>query len=735
MLCVLIQKRLYGQYPVYQFSHLDITNGLSNNNVNCVFKDANGFMWFGTDAGLNRYDGYKFKLFKHYANDQHSLPDNFINNIYGGPENSMWIYTRHGISVYNALTEKFSNDIAAELAKYKVLTDQITRIKKDNDGNFWFLTTNKGIYCYRPKTKTTNFYNSSVKSVAVLHSNTVTDVVEDRNNFFWLIYNDGIIDKLDTRTSTILFRTGSVAKANNNKAGSYWSLLVDNNYLWIYAWDSSIGVYCYHINTNTFTHLSKESGKVRLNSNVIFNMIKGDDNKIWIGTDHGGINLINPVNNTIQYIVNREDDTKSLRSNCVELYKDDSGIIWAGTKKNGVSYYHKGINQFPLIRHYISDNTSLPFEDVNCFTEDPDGSLWIGTNGGGLINYNPATKRYLQYKNDPKNPNSLSNDIIISLCRDHEHRLWIGTYFGGLNYFDGKRFIHYRHNDNINTSISDDRVYTIIEDSRLNLWVGTFTGGLNIFDPKSNGFLHPHYQMLSDYTAVLYEDNHKNIWIGRDRGIDVIEERTGKVKHYVNEPKNSNSLVFNNINSIFQDKSGLFWISTKYGLSILDEKANKFYNLGKEENLPDNFANALEDKRGRIWISTSNGLACIKPIKTGSGYKFQISRYDDFDGLQGKEFNLYAALKTRSGQMIFGGPHGFNMFDPEKINIITSKPKLVLTDFQLFNKSLTVGDIINGNVVLKTSITESKDLTLTHNENVFSIEFAACDYFNPNKIA
>jgi signal transduction histidine kinase/DNA-binding response OmpR family regulator len=376
----------------------------------------------------------------------------------------------------------------------------------------------------------------------------------------------------------------------------------------------------------------------------------------------------------------------------------------------------------------------LPFEDVNCFKEDPNGTLWIGTNGGGLINYNPATKKYTQYKHDPKNPASLSNDIVISLYIDHNNKFWIGTYFGGLNCFDGKTFVHYRHNDHIASSISDDRVYCIVEDSSLKLWVGTFAGAINIFDPKSNGFIHPNYQMLSDYTACIYQDNQKNIWIGRDKGIDVIEN-TGKMRHYVNQPKNSNSLVFNNVNSITQDKSGLFWIDTKGGLSVLNAKTNKFYNLGKEDNLPDNLSNTLEDENGRMWTSTTNGLACIQPIKTAAGYTFKVSRYDEFDGLQGGEFNLNAALKTKSGQMIFGGPHGFNIFNPANINTAGNRPKLLLTDFQLFNKSVAVGDTIKGDVALKTSIVEAKDLVLTHNENVFSIEFAACDYFNPDKIA
>lgn len=736
ILFVMLQQCLYAQNTAYQFSHLDITNGLSINQVSSVFKDSNGFMWFGTISGLNRYDGYKFKVFKHAANDPNSIADNSIAGIFEGPEKKLWIKTHSGFSTYNSTTEKFSNNVANELAKYKVLTDQLSSIKKDKRGNFWFLTNNEGLYCYDPKNNSTSFFNSAGNnSIAILHSDAVTDVVEDNHNFMWLIYTDGKIDKLDPRSNTIVSSSNKLVVANHNKPELYSATVDNSNNLWLFAANSPLGVYRYHTSTDALDHFSTEAGDIRLNYNVINNIILGNDNKIWIGTDHGGINLVDPVTGSIQYLLNREDDPKSLQGNSVVLYKDNTGIIWAGTFKQGISYYHKSIIQFPLIRHYVSDSKSLPYEDVDCFADDINGNLWIGTNGGGLLNYNLATKKYVQFKHDPNDPNSLANNIIISLCIDHEHKLWIGTYFGGLDCFDGKRFIHYRHNDNIPSSISDDRVYSIMEDSSLKLWVGTFAGSTNIFDRASNSFLHPNYQMLSNYTAVIYEDRQKNIWIGRDRGVDFLRNGKDLAKHYVNQPNNPNSLIGNDVNSIIQDSKGIIWIGTKDGLSILNVQTGKFYNLSETNGLPGNdVLKVLEDNNGKIWISTTNGLASIKPVKAGGSYKFQINKFDEFDGLQGREFNAYSAFKTRNGQLIFGGAHGFNLFNPQSINIIKSKPQLVFTDFQLFNKSVAVGDTIKGNVILKSSITDTKNLTLSHTENDFSIEFAACEYFNPDKI-
>jgi len=723
------------QNPAYQFSHLDIANGLSINQVGCIFKDSRGFMWFGTIAGLNRYDGYKIKVFKHAANNPNSLPDNYIRSIFEGPGGKMWIKTHNSLCFYDPVTEKFSGVIDYELARYHVLTEDVTSIKKDSEGNFWFLTNDKGLYCYRPGQNKTVFFSSAANSAVQLHSNTVTDVVVDGHHMAWLVYSDGVFDKFDIRANKIVTRCYDLAKANNNRFEPYAATLDNNNNLWLYAVARSNGIYRYHINTNALNHFSTSPGAIRLNCDVINNIILGDDNKIWVGTDHGGINLIDPATNSIQYLLNREDDAKSLRGDCVELYKDNAGIIWAGTFKQGISYYHKSIIQFPLVRNYLSDNKSLPYEDVDCFVDDAKGNLWIGTNGGGLLYYNSATKKYTQFKNNPNDPNSLSNNVIISLCMDHEHKLWIGTYFGGLDCFDGARFIHYRHNDNIPSSISDDRVYCITEDSSQKLWIGTFAGNINIFDRASNSFTHPHFQMVSDYTAVIYEDKQKNIWIGHDKGIDLIEKNTGRVKHYVHSVKNPNSLIANDVNSIIQDSKGIFWIGTKDGLSMLNVRTNKFYNLDEASGLPgNNVLNVLEDNDGKIWISTANGLASIKYAKAGDNYTFRINKFDEFDGLQGREFNLNAAFKTKNGEMIFGGAHGFNIFDPKNINIAKSKSQLLFTDFQLFNKSVSAGDTVNGNVVLQRSITQTSNLTLNHNENVFSIEFADGDYFNPDKI-
>ena len=726
----------FAQNNTYQFSHLDIKNGLSNNRILCIYKDADGFMWFGTTTGLNRYDGYEFKIFKHNAADLNSLAGNYVNNIYEGPDKKLWIYTNNGISIYNPATEKFSNSVAilSELTKYHVFSDHITAIKKDKQGNFWFLTDNKGVYCYNPSTKSTIWLKTAQSDIK-LHSNYIVEITNEKKDVYWLIYGDGVIDEINTHTKQLLSRSYSLYNQNGGKILPYACIIANDHNLWINVTEQPLGIYCFEVQAGKLTHFVKGGSVISLNSNIINNIIQGDDNTIWIGTDHGGINLVNLVTKKVDYLVSHDDDPKSVSGNSIVLYKDNEGIMWAGTFKQGINYFHKGIIQFPLVRHYNMDGASLPYEDVDCFAEDENGNLWIGTNGGGLIYFNKQTQKYTQYKHDAANPNSLSNDIIISLCIDHEHKLWIGTYFGGLNCLAGDKFLHYTHKENDPTSITDDRVYTIIEDSYQRLWVGTFAGGINIFNRQKNNFIHPQYQMSSQYTAVIYEDRQKNIWIGRDNGIDVIERSTNAVKNYYNQPQNSNSLVANDVNAIIQDHRGLFWIGTKDGLSILNAQTGKFTNVGEKQGLPSNNVWSIEeDKNGLIWLDGANGVASIKLIQGNKSYSYEIHKYDEFDGLQGNEFNANAGLKTKNGSLIFGGAHGFNFFDPAKINSFGVKPHLLFTSFELYNKTVAVGDTINGKIVLDKSIAQSNSLVLNHDQNVFSISFAVCDYFNPNKI-
>ena len=692
----LVKTTCWAQYDKYRFSHLDISQGLSNNEVTSVWKDQKGFLWLGTMSGLNRWDGYTFRIFRHDLRDTTTLNDDFIVQVREGPDNTLWVATREGFNIYDPLTERFDRNARRWLHAHHIDGDTLTDLRKDKKGNYWFLLTGSGsgLYSYDVVEKKTRYYHP--------HPGSMRSFAPDAEGRWCIIYGDRVLEKMDPVTGQIVFRTTSLQHILPDQTEDHRLYVDAQDDCWLYTAGRQSGLIWYRPSTGETKVIRKESAGPHLNNNLVTGVVQDDKGLIWIATDHGGINLLDKKDLSVQYLLAHEDDDKSLSQNAIDyLYKDGAGVIWIGTYKRGASYYQGNNQKFPLYRHQPSDASSLPFDDVNRFVEDAKGNLWIGTNGGGLLYFNRLTGKYKRYQHDPSNPNSLSNDVIVSLCLDHDQRLLIGTYYGGMDIFDGRTFSHHRHNEADNTSIGDDRVWEIREDSRGRLWVGTLAAGLDLYDSKRNIF--SHYQpdpkpdprhadrgptVHSAYISELVEDGDGNLWVGTDVGIDVLETATGMFRHYVNDAGNPSSLSNNNVISIKEDSRGLIWVGTREGLDVFNKKDHSFSVFRREEGLPDNtILNILEDNDRQLWLSTPNGLSRVTvSFDTTTGHvTCHFTNYDESYGLQGREFNENAALKTRAGELIFGGANGFNLFDPQKLRSSPGHPQLIFTDLQVFD--------------------------------------------------
>lgn len=697
--------------PAQSFDAIDSRNGLSNNQVNTIAKDEKGFVWFGTMSGLNRYDGYSFKVFKHKAGDSTTINDDFISQIVPGPHHALWVQTPNGWNVFDPRTEKFTTRLQDHL---NIKEENFTAIVPDGRGHFWFVLPGTGLYKYDNQHNSTFYRNPG----------NITALTPDHAGFIWIAYAEGILEKRDT-AYRLISQTKILQQYEPN---TDYKLFADaDNDLWIYANGKIKGVYYYNTRTGSLLPIRKDGAKLRLNNDIINGITQDDKGNIWVATDHGGINLIDKKNFTARYIMNNENDPKSLRQNSVNtIYKDNSGIIWLGTFKKGINYFHESNLKFPLYQY----PGNFVYNDVNRFVEDKKGNLWIGTNGGGLIYYDRAKGTSRQYLHG--GPNTLSNNVIVSLCIDKEDKLWIGTYYGGLDCFDGKKFINYKHDEKNPYSLADDRVWEIFEDSQQRLWIGTLSEGLTLFDRKENKFIRykpPASQ--SNYISSIMEDKSGNIWIGTAAGIDILDKRTGLFRHYEHIDNNPQSLSHNIVIDILQDSRGLIWIATRDGLNVFDPAKRTFKTYRVGDGLPDNtILTLLEDNDHHLWLSTPNGLSNI--IVTASG--IQCKNYDEADGLQGSQFNENAALKTKGGELFFGGANGFNGFQPSGLKENKAVPQLVLTGLQIFNTPVKIGEKYNGRTVLKQSVTEAKELSLKYNQHVFSIEFAALEYLNASKI-
>jgi signal transduction histidine kinase/ligand-binding sensor domain-containing protein/DNA-binding response OmpR family regulator len=742
ILCAWFAEPAHAQPGVYKFTHLDVNGGLSHNQVTCFLKDKKGFLWIGTASGLNRFDGYSVKVFRNDARDTTSISGNFVNGIHETPDGKLAVFTTEGLNLYDPEKERFQTNLDGFYTAFGIPSGRITGIVKDAGGDFWFLHSTEGLIRYGIKHNRSFSIRHNPEDPATLATNSVSAMADDEGGNKWIVHTNGIIEKLLVKGGAVrvTYRSDFLFRENNGTLQEYRLLRDADGDLWIFAEDGHLGVFYFNGKTQTFRHLHRGATGVKLNTDIVRGIVQDNNGLIWIGTDHGGINLVNKKDFSVRYILHQEEDAKSLGQNSiVTLYKDEEGIIWIGTFKRGVSYYHENIVRFPLYTHYSSDRESLPYSDVNRFIEDDHGNLWIGTNGGGLIYFDRARSSYTQYNNNPRDPNSLSSDVIVSLFIDRDKKLWIGTYYGGLNCYDGQKFIRYSHEPGDPNSLADPSVWEIFEDSRNRLWIGTLDGGLDLLDRKTGTF--SHYQkgdpnaVQSDYIAAITEDSDGNLWVGTDIGLDVFVRDRGRFIHYESEKGNPNSLSDNSILDIHEDSKGRIWIGTHGGLNLFDRKTKEFKAFKEEDGLPHNsILTILEDNYGSLWMSTPNGLSNLTITTDSTGeMQLKFKNYDEADGLQGKQFNENAAFKTSRGELIFGGANGFNIFRPEQLGLNRNPPNVVLSDFQFYNRSIKTDEEVDGKVILEKAISESDEIVLPPGKNVFSIEFAALNFFHPEK--
>ncbi|MEO5942417.1 MAG: two-component regulator propeller domain-containing protein, partial [Ferruginibacter sp.] len=594
----------FAQSEHYNFSKLDTYTGLSNNQVNAILKDQDGFLWFGTMSGLDRYDGYSYRVFRKNYNDSSSLPDNSIQSLYELPGGKMWVSTMGGGCIYNSATEKFDADINGYLQSLGLPSGTVVNIVKGNNGRYWFLYDNLELHSYSGTDKKSR---SLRLNLGVNSLDRISSIKETKDGKLWLVSQNGFLQEYDMNSNKIIFSSTVIQNLNKEDNPFYLNIDTDGD-IWLWALNS--GVFLFHPEDYSIRQFNENSFPSRLNSNLVSQVVQDNKGLIWVATDHGGVNLIDKKNNfSISYLLNDPKNPRSLGQNSIKtMYKDNDGIIWLGSAKQGISYLNSNIVFFPLYRHMESNIKSLPYDDVNRFVEDKSGNLWIGTNGGGLIFFDRKQNTFKQYLHDPNNKNSLSNNIIVSMCLDHDNVLWIGTYFGGLNSFDGQQFKHYRHSDNDASSLANNNVWEIFEDREQNLYIGTLGGGLDIFDRKTNRFKHIQYRgalpnsLSFNYITSILQDKKGNLWIGTSGGIAIIEKNKATPVFY-QKSNDKNSLSDNNVICISEDSKGRIWVGTREGLNLFNEQTKRFQTFTTLDGLPDNtIRNILEDSHQSLWI-------------------------------------------------------------------------------------------------------------------------------------
>lgn len=720
----------------FDFSHLNNSNGLSNNQVECIFKDSRGFMWFGTNQGLNRYDGQNFKVYKHNRKDPTSIPFDRISYIQEDAKERLWLEVAgKTYIVYDSKTENFIQNIDSLLLGMGLPTAP-SIIEITTDKNFYLYYPNKGIYKYNIETGKYVIYNQS-KQGQSLSTGEVVDL-KISNHYLWVLYRDGLIERYNEKTNLTDIRN-TFFRDNSQNSTIEKSLFIDtDNDIWVYPGVADKGGAYYNTKANNWVFLNKDS-EIALSSNFFRCIDQDKEGRIWIGTDHGGLNLFDKSQKKITVLSNNIYNNNSVSQNSIiSIFCDNDGIVWIGTYKKGVSYYHPNMFKFKQasLFHHLKEDTNT--FDCNSLFKDNDGNLWIGTNGRGLIKYNENNESIETYTYNAKNPQSISADIITSLFEDHAKKLWIGTFLGGLNSFDGKNFTRYQINETDSNSLSSKSIYGLAEDKDNNLWIATLGGGMNKLNKDRNNFTR--YTILntkelySNYILSIYTDTHKNIYLSTDRGVNIIDNKTNKILPYFKGNAQQDSLTNILANNILVDSRNLTWIATDNGLNIYNPSTNRFTYITIDQGLPSNeIVSLIEDNNNNIWSGTRNGLACIRCEYSNSVLNYSITYFDIKDGLPSSICNQNAIFKDKNGMIYVGSTSGYVKLDPNNIIYNQKVPKPRFTELLIANQVIRPNQKYNGRVIINNSITDLQEITLDYKETNFTLLFSALNYIHPEK--
>ena len=705
-----------------RFEQLSLEEGLSQSVVNVILQDRMGFLWIGTEDGLNRYDGYNFKVYKPDADDPNSLSDRWITSLSEDAEGYLWVGTRlGGLNRYDPVTGKFTRFTHDESDLKSLGNNQISALLPDENG-MW-IGTEYGLDYVDYETKTFTHYRST-EGPTTLSSNLITTIFKDSSGTLWVgtlnaglnVYNEKNntfqVYKYNEEDSTSL-SNNRVLSIAEGKSGDLWV-------------GTANGLNRFEVAGKYFTRfLNSREDPNSLGGNTVFVIYRDRSGGLWVGNNNG-LDRYDSQENKFIHHQHQPSISNSLTNEFVySVYEDSSHVLWVGTRGGGLNKYNRQQDNFRYFRNNPDDPNTLSGNFVTPIIVDVNGIVWIGTNGAGLNRFDPLTNQFTHYLHDSTNSQSISSDDIAALQIDHEGTLWIGTN-RGLDQFDPvtETFIHYQPDPNDTNTIAG-AASAIYEDTSNNLWIGT-SRGLDLFDRVDRYFVHYEADendpnsFVGNQIDVIFEDNNHSIWVGTfDDGLKRIQPQKIGITQYKNNPKSLTSLGNDSIMSIYQDRNGTLWVGTAGGgLNRYNPETDSFTRFTEKDGLPnDVIYGILEDKSGNLWLSTNFGLSRFN-AKTNTFRNFTAS-----DGLQSNEFNQTAFAADQNGNLYFGGINGLTIFLPEVIKDNPQPPQVALT-------SITQ----DSNTLNKDRSTEYlQEITLAWPQDSFEFEFAAFAYGQPSK--
>ncbi len=704
----------------YKFRLIDVVDGLSDNQIRGLSMTPDGRIAVRTASIMNIYNGATFEYFHHNKKLKYVWDYTRPTKEYYDNQGRIWMKELGYLLLLNLNTNQFDYNLSEELATYGI-TKRLKNLFIDNSKNYWFLTEDNTFSFYDIAREELITIEDGGSDFTKLYG--IPLELAQYKNLCWIVYSSGLIRCWDyTSREFISQETCFLGIINDftdriyihpDSAGNIW--LMYNN-----------GVYFHHrINRDW-----KEVAVIKGISNFFTCMDMDKDGNIWVGTSKSGLRYIDGKTFNVSDIHGMSLINGGVLDNDIfTLFIDPNNGIWIGTLFQGLCYHHPSMQKFRLIQT-INTGTQITNETIRCLLEEESGTVLIG-NGHGLYRFYPETKKVERLFKEQ------INELCLSINKDRRGRIWVGTYLNGFFCIEGNKIRQYiRSSVNLEKDPNQNVSRCIYEDIYGRFWVSV-TGGVGQFDPvtgKIVSMLADKYPEVKSYTLIyyLYPIDDETFAAVGDKGI-----------YYYNTKRDSlwvpgtNNLKFEQDTKYFgilKDSRGLEWFATEDGIRVWDEAKQKLYKLTTEEGLPNNeVASMLEDENGVIWASTLNGICKITSLRTDGVNSFSIVNFGISDGLQSGKFYDHSALKTKDGTLYFGGAHGFNYFDPNKIIYNDSNNKPVFTGLRLFNSLVKEGGEYGGRVILKEAISKTKQITLKYNQNFITFEFSGMNYVNPAK--
>lgn len=682
----------------YYFKHYQVENGLSHNTVYGSIQDSRGFMWFGTKDGLNRFDGYSFKSYRHDPANPKTLGSDLIHKLYNDQQQVLWVGTSTGLYRYDPVHEDF-------ILLPQTAAMGIDDMGSDKKGNLWIIS-NFVLYRFDPVAK--SFYsfehkvNFSAKSIAIL-----------KDGSMWISTMEGTIEKYDPATAT--FKSHTVIPQNKNNDTRCVSKIAETGDGQLIIGTTNDGIKLYDLNTNAVRDL------IRLNKDktpiFVRDIQNAAEGEYWIGTE-SGVYVYNKLNGTVIHLEKQSSNTYSLSDNAIyTICRDKEGGMWAGTFFGGINYYS---SQYAIFSKYLpqKDNNSISGSDVREICKDGKGNIWIGTEDAGLNKFNPKTGLFTNFKPDGTSK-SIAYSNIHGLLVDG-NRLWVATFEHGLDILDinsGRVIKHYTGGKG--NALRSNFIICFRKTSEGEILVATVKG-IFLYNRVKDDFDPVPGLPFVFYNTVI-QDSEGVIWAGTiNEGVYSFRLHQHGVKNYRNRGSNGH----NTINSIFEDSRKNLWLTTDGGgLCKYDRLRRNFKHYTSRNGLPSNILFRIEeDADHKLWISSTRGLIRFDPVKE------TLKIYSRSNGLLTDQFNYHSSFKDSDGRMYFGSVRGLISFQPAQLYKAANAAPVYMTGFQIDNNPHQQKENLS---LLTRSALFTDTIVLNNSQSSFNIDFAAISFFSP----